>query len=48
MDKILEQVTIGPDLSEDERGQVLTFISEWADIFALSVSKVKNVEDAVH
>ena len=48
VDKILEQVTIGPDLSEDKRGQVLTFISEWADIFALSVSEVKNVEDAVH
>jgi hypothetical protein len=48
VDKILEEVKIGPDLSETERGQVLTLLSEWADIFALSVSEVKHVENVVH
>lgn len=48
VDEILRQVTIGPDLSDEERHRVLEFLSEWADIFALSVNEVKPVENAVH
>ena len=48
VDKILKQVKIGPDLSTKEREQVRNLLSEWADVFALSVSEVKQVKDAVH
>lgn len=39
---------MGPDLSDEERRQVFKFLAEWADVFALSVSEVKHVDDAVH
>ena len=48
VEEILRQVTIGPDLQAEEREKVMAFISEWADIFALSVKEVKQVEGAVH
>ena len=48
VDEILKQVQIGPDLTTDERKRVLEFVSEWADIFALSVNEVKLVDNAVH
>lgn len=48
VEEILKQVTIGPDLSDEEHGRVTTFLAEWADVFALSVSKVKHVEGAIH
>ena len=48
VDEILKQVKIGPDLEEGERKRVREFIAEWADIFALSVGEVKQVDDAVH
>ena len=48
VDEILRQVQIGPDLTEEERTRVLEFIKEWADVFALSVSEVKQVDNAVH
>jgi hypothetical protein len=46
--EILKQVKIGPDLTEDEHNHVLKFIADWADIFALSVSEVKQVDNATH
>ena len=48
VDEILKQVTVGPDLTEDEHGRVLEFIAEWADVFALSVNEVKQVDNAIH
>ena len=48
VEEILKQVQIGPDLTEDERSKVQEFITEWADVFALSVNEVKQVDDAVH
>jgi hypothetical protein len=48
VEEILKQVTVGPDLSDEQHGQVLSFLAEWADIFALSVSEVKQVEGATH
>jgi hypothetical protein len=46
--ELLRLVTIGDDLSEDERQKVCKLVSDFADIFALSVSKVKVVENAIH
>jgi hypothetical protein len=46
--EILRLVTVGDDLTTDERQQVHDLISSFADIFALSVSEVKTVDNAVH
>ena len=41
-------ITIGDDLSPEETRIVRQLISDFADIFALSVSEVKTVDNAVH
>ena len=46
--EILRLVTIGDDLSAEERQEVQNLIRSFADIFALSVSEVRIVENAVH
>ncbi|KIY51386.1 hypothetical protein FISHEDRAFT_37291, partial [Fistulina hepatica ATCC 64428] len=46
--QILGKVTIGDDLNDDERKQVMDLISEYADIFALSMKEVWTVPGAVH
>jgi len=46
--KIIELVTIGDDLTELEREAVQALISEFADCFALSVSEVKAVKNGEH
>lgn len=48
VDEILKQVTIGPDLTDVEREKVREFLTDWADIFALSVNEVKQVKGATH
>lgn len=48
VEKILELVTIGPDLDSDQREQVTALVAEFADCFALSVSEIKAVPGAVH
>ena len=48
VEEIIKQVKIGPDLTEEEQGWVCEFISDWADIFTLSVSEVRQVDNAVH
>jgi hypothetical protein len=45
---ILEDVTIGPDLTEEEHECVVALISEFADCFALSMSEVLPVTGAEH
>ena len=45
---VLDTVTLGPDLTEDERRQASELIREFADCFALSVSEVTQVPGAVH
>ena len=45
--EILRLVTIGSDLSKEERLEVRQLISSFADIFALSVHEVFPVKDAV-
>ena len=46
--ELLRLVTIGDDLSTEERQKVCQLITSFADIFALSVSEVKAAENAVH
>jgi transposase InsO family protein len=46
--ELLRLVTIGDDLSIEEKRKVQQLITSFADIFALSVSEVKVVEGAVH
>jgi hypothetical protein len=46
--ELLRLVTIGADLSAEEKQKVHQLVGSFADIFALSVSEVKVVEDAVH
>lgn len=46
--KILEFVTIGDDLSEQERERVRELVKEYADCFALSVSEVRTVKGGEH
>ena len=46
--EILRLVTIGDNLSTEKREEVQNLVSSFADIFALSVSEVKVVENAVH
>jgi hypothetical protein len=46
--ELLRLMTIGEDLSTEERQKVEELVCSFADIFALSVSKVKVVENAVH
>lgn len=46
--ELLKLIKIGDDLSPDERQEVQQLITSFADIFALSVSEVKVVDNAVH
>ena len=45
---ILEEITIGPDLSDLERSRVTLLLREFADCFALSMGEVLPVEGAAH
>jgi hypothetical protein len=45
---VLDSVTIGPYLTEDERRRASELICEFVDCFALSVSEVTQVPGAVH
>ena len=46
--KILELVTIGDDLTELQRKTVQALVADFADCFALSVSEVKAVKNGEH
>ena len=48
IEEIQCQIKIGDDLTDQESEQVKALISEFADIFALSISEVTQVEGAVH
>ena len=48
IEEIQCQIKIGDNLTDQESKQVKALISEFADVFALSVSKVTQVEGAVH
>ena len=46
--ELFRLLTIGDDLSPDKKEAVKKLISEFADIFTLSVSEVKTVNNAIH
>ena len=45
---VLDMVTLGPDLTDDEREKATDLIREFADCFALAVSEVTQVPGVVH
>ena len=46
--RILQEVTIGPDVTQEQRQMVLEVIEEYADCFALSMQEVNTIPGAVH
>lgn len=48
VERIVESVQIGPDLTDQQRKIVQELVAEHADIFALTVSEVFPVTDAVY
>jgi len=46
--EVLCQIKIGPDLTEEQRGEVTDLLREYADCFALSVREVKVIPGAEH
>ena len=46
--EILKQVSIGPDLMDNQQQQVRKLLSEFADCFALSVHEVLPIPGAEH
>ncbi|KIM92458.1 hypothetical protein PILCRDRAFT_42475, partial [Piloderma croceum F 1598] len=46
--EILKKVTVGTDLSEEQRDKVRKLLSEFADCFALSVREVLPIPGAEH
>ena len=48
VEAILDEITIGDDLSPEQKAQVEALISEFAGCFALSMSEVTVVEGAAH
>jgi hypothetical protein len=48
VERIVEAVTIGPDLTEAQRQEVRDLVAEYADVFALAVSEVFPVAGAVY
>jgi hypothetical protein len=45
---VLEAVTIGPDLTQEQRSRVQAFVSEFADCFVLSMKEVIPIPGAEH
>jgi hypothetical protein len=48
VNKIVQEVTIGPDVTEDQRQIVQEVLKEYADCFALSIKEVNAIPGAVH
>ena len=48
VEELLRLITIGEDLSPEERQKVQDLIRSFADIFALSISEVKVVDNTTH
>ena len=46
--KILQEVTIGPDVTPEQRQIVHELLEEYADCFALSIKEVNAIPGAVH
>ncbi|GLB38087.1 putative retrotransposable element Tf2 155 kDa protein type 1-like [Lyophyllum shimeji] len=48
VDAVLNEITLGTDLSEEERSRAVSLLREYADCFALSLSEVTTVDGATH
>lgn len=46
--KILQEVTIGPDITPEQRQEIHGLLEEYADCFALSIKEVNAIPGAVH
>ena len=46
--KIIQEVTIGPDITQEQRQEVEELIRGYADCFALSIKEVNAIPGAVH
>ena len=46
--RILQEVTIGPDVTASQRDEISKLISEYADCFALAIKEVNAIPNAVH
>ena len=46
--RIVQEVTIGPDITLDQRQAVQELLTEYADCFALSIKEVNAIPGAVH
>ena len=48
VNKIIQEVTIGPDVTEDQRKTIQEILGEYADCFALSIKEVNAIPGATH
>jgi hypothetical protein len=46
--RIISEITVGPDITLEQHSQVEALISEFADCFALTMTKVNTVPGAIH
>ena len=46
--RILQEITIGPDVTDQQRDEIRKVISDHADCFALALKEVNAIPDAVH
>jgi hypothetical protein len=46
--RVVQEVVIGPDISQEERETVQSLLKEYADCFALSIKEVNAIPGAVH
>lgn len=46
--RIIQEVTIGPDITSDQRQTIHKLLEEYADCFALSLKEVNVIPGAVH
>lgn len=46
--EILQEITIGPDVTNSQRDEIRKLISDYADCFALAIREVNAIPNAVH
>ncbi|KDQ09399.1 hypothetical protein BOTBODRAFT_76812, partial [Botryobasidium botryosum FD-172 SS1] len=48
VEKILKQIDIGPDLTQEQRAEVMELVAEFADIFTTSLKEVLPIDFIKH
>lgn len=46
--RIIQEVTVGPDIMDEQRQTVHSLLEEYADCFTLSIKEVNAIPGAVH